>query len=78
MQSKLPGGSEEQIMKTLSLARIMYGTSEEFHVSDGRNASATSAFPASSSASHVDKNAFETESLGELLHRAWTNLSGRN
>jgi len=65
-------------MKTLSLARIMYGTSEEFHVSDGVNTSAASAFPASSLTNHADRNAVETETLGELLHRAWTNLSGRN
>jgi hypothetical protein len=65
-------------MKTLSLARIMYGTSEEFHVSDSANSSAASSFPAPSSTSHADGNAAEPESLGELLHRAWTNLSGRN
>lgn len=65
-------------MKTLSLARIMYGTSEEFHVSDSVNSSTVSAFPASSSASHADRNVVETETLGELLHRAWTNLCGRS
>lgn len=65
-------------MKTLSLARIMYGTSEEFHVADGVNSAASSSFPASSSTSHADRNAAEPESLGELLRRAWTNLCGRN
>jgi hypothetical protein len=65
-------------MKTLSLARIMYGTSEEFHVSDGVDRPAASSFPPSSSTNHADGNATEPESLGELLHRAWTNLSGRN
>jgi hypothetical protein len=77
MQSKLPGGSEEQIMKTLSLARIMYGTSDEFHGSDGVNSSTASAFPASSPTGQADRNAVEMETLGELLHRAWTTLSGR-
>jgi hypothetical protein len=65
-------------MKTLSLARIMYGTSEEFHAPDGMNGSTVSAFPASSSASHADGSAVETETLGELLHKAWANLSGRD
>jgi hypothetical protein len=77
MESKLPGGSEELIMKTLSLARIMYGTSEEFHVSHGVNASPGSASIVSPSASHADKSTVEMDTLGELLHRAWTNLSGR-
>jgi len=64
-------------MKTLSLARIMYGTSEEFHVSDGVNTSGGPTAPVATG-SRTDANPAELESLGELLHRAWTNLSGRN
>jgi len=65
-------------MKTLSLARIMYGTNEEFHAVDGVASSVAPALPAASSESRTDRRVTELESLGELLRRAWTNLSGRN
>jgi hypothetical protein len=65
-------------MKTLSLARIMYGTSEEFHVADGVNSSASPSLPSPSSVGHADRNTRGTETLGELLHKAWTSLSNRS
>jgi hypothetical protein len=62
-------------MPNQSLARIMYGTSEEYHASGDTNASILST---QSRAESTDKSAAEPETLGELLHRVWTNLSGKH
>jgi hypothetical protein len=78
MYGKLPDGSEEQAMNNLSLARIMYGTSQEFHSSDNFNTSASPAFSASSPAGGGNQTAAQPATLGELLHRAWMNLSGKS
>jgi hypothetical protein len=75
MHRKLPDGSEEQPMTNLSLARIMYGTSEEYHASASTTAAALSAPSLTHSA---DKSDVEQETLGELLHRAWTILSSKH
>jgi hypothetical protein len=69
-----PGGSKEQAMTNLSFARIMYGTSEDSQHSTSMNASALSALSTLSS-NGTEENATESETLGELLHRAWMNLS---
>jgi hypothetical protein len=65
-------------MANLSLARIMYGTSEDLHTSTSTTASALSAGLTNSSTDIADKTATESETLAELLHRAWTNLSRKN
>ncbi len=64
-------------MTNLSLARIMYGTSEDLHASTHITASTLSALPAHAAADIADKTAPDNETLGELLHRAWTNLAGK-
>jgi hypothetical protein len=63
-------------MANESLARIMYGTSEEVHVS-------TSVYPLSGLSSQpaaktAGGSAAEVETLAELLHRVWLNVSGKN
>jgi hypothetical protein len=66
-------GSEEHAMINLSLARIMYGTNEDLHT---WSAMSGATFP--SRASSVDRATRETavaqNSLGALLHKAWTSL----
>lgn len=64
-------------MTNLSFARIMYGTSEDSQGSTSMNASALAAPSELSSNRDANGSAVETETLGELLHRAWTNLSGK-
>jgi hypothetical protein len=71
MHRSFPGGSKEQAMTNLSFARIMYGTSEDSQHSTSMNASALS----TPSSNGTEENATESETLGELLHRAWMNLS---
>jgi hypothetical protein len=78
MHRSFRGGSKEQDMTNLSFARIMYGTSEDFQGSINMNASALSALSTPSSNSGAAKSVVETETLGELLRRAWVNLSGRS
>jgi len=65
-------------MANLSLARIMYGTSEDLHASTNTTASALSSLPAHAATDNADKTAPDNETLGELLHRVWTNLSGKH
>lgn len=63
-------------MANQSLARIMYGTTEDHYLP-----SATSAVPPVSNRSvweKVDEQTEKTESLGALLHRAWNNISGKH
>jgi hypothetical protein len=74
---KLPGGSEEKEMANLSLARIMYGTSEDLQSSTHTTALTLSSLAAQLPAGG-EKTGAGTETLGELLHRAWTNLSGKH
>jgi len=62
-------------MSNKSLARIMYGTSQDYHPSATVSAS-TLSIPSNISGS--DKPAAELESLGELLHKAWAILSGKH
>ena len=64
-------------MTNLSLARIMYGTSEDLHASTNTTSS-TLLSPATHPATDIaDKTAPDNETLGELFHRAWTNLAGK-
>ena len=65
-------------MTNLSLARIMYGTSQDFHTST----STTAPMHPSQSSGPFEENSGrigdEPETLAELLHRAWTNLSSKH
>lgn len=63
-------------MASHSLARIMYGTSED-HYLPPATACGT---PLSSRAESEKLNdqAEKTHTLGALLHRAWNNLSGKH
>jgi hypothetical protein len=54
----------------------MYGSSEEVHVSTG-----VSAFPgltAKPVLENSSNSAHSEETLGELLHRVWLNVSGKS
>jgi hypothetical protein len=62
-------------MKNVSLARIMYGTNEDFHSSTNAAASVLSQSSSPSLTDVADKTAAEQETFSELLHKAWTNLS---
>jgi hypothetical protein len=74
----LPGGSEERIMTNLSLARIMYGTSEDLHASTTTTASALATQSSGLLDENSPKSSDEPDTLAELLHKAWTNLSGKH
>jgi hypothetical protein len=76
MYCSFPDGSEEQAMTNLSLARIMYGTSQEYH-SAGVPTQSLAPLVKQSSTEAANNSARVTETLGELLHRAWVNLSGK-
>jgi hypothetical protein len=71
----LPGGSEEQDMANESLARIMYGTSEEAHAS--ANGSVNSGLTSRSLTENGNESNVGEETLGELLYRVWMNVSGK-
>jgi hypothetical protein len=64
-------------MTNLSFARIMYGTSEDSQHSTSMNASVLSALSTPSSNNGADNTA-QSETLGQLLHRAWITLSGKS
>jgi hypothetical protein len=65
-------------MANQSLARIMYGTSEEVHSSTEIGGSALASLMAQSASDKSGKTASEPEPLGELLHKAWINLTGKH
>jgi hypothetical protein len=72
----LPCGSEEQDMANESLARIMYGTSEEAHAPT--NGSANLGLTSRSLTENGNESNVGEETLGELLHRVWMNVSGKH
>jgi hypothetical protein len=76
----LPGGNEERSMTNLSLARIMYGTNEDLHASHppGAPASSSLAVPPVDENPEKTNAASEPDALGELLHKAWVNLTGKH
>jgi hypothetical protein len=63
-------------MASHSLARIMYGTSEDHYLPRAT----TSAVPLSSTSASetVNEQTEKTDTLGALLRRAWNNLSGKH
>lgn len=60
----------------LSLARIMYGTNEDFHAQVAQNAPAVLAISPRIGDTSI-ATAIQAEGLRGLLHRAWKNLSGK-
>jgi hypothetical protein len=67
-------------MANLSLARIMFGTNEDLHSSQPANVPRSSSLrtqPAEENSSETSVTS-EPDPLGELLHKAWTNLTGRH
>lgn len=64
-------------MRNPSLARIMYGTSQEYSVAA---VASTSALPpvTNLSARNDSHPVREPETLAELLRKAWANLSGKH
>jgi hypothetical protein len=67
-------------MASLSFARIMYGTSEDFHAAHGVSAPASSSFTARPAFENLTEAnpATEPDILGELLHRAWIILKSKS
>ncbi len=63
-------------MTNLSLARIMYGTSQEYR-STGAQTHSLAPLMNQSSTEAADNSARAPETLGELLHRAWISLSSK-
>jgi hypothetical protein len=66
-------------MASLSFARIMYGTSEDFHAAQGMRAPASSSITALPVVEKLAQanSATEPDTLGELLHKAWTILKSK-
>jgi hypothetical protein len=62
-------------MANESLARIMYGTSEEVHLSP--TGSTLPGLAANQFKENSGPYAAGDETLGELLHRVWLNISGK-
>jgi hypothetical protein len=67
-------------MASLSLARIMYGTSEDFHPAHCASAPASSSLTAPPAVENLAaaNAAAEPDTLGELLHKAWTILKSKS
>jgi hypothetical protein len=67
-------------MANLSLARIMYGANKDFHASSGMIAPAFSSLKTQPDRENSDKRIAGSEpaTLGELLHKAWTALTGKS
>jgi hypothetical protein len=67
-------------MASLSFARIMYGTNEDFHAAHGVSAPASASFTAQTAVENLAEAnaATEPDVLGELLHRAWTILKSKS
>jgi hypothetical protein len=67
-------------MASLSFARIMYGTSDDFHAAQGAGAPAVSSLKGELSVANMAKEdaTSEPDALGELLHRAWTILKSKS
>jgi hypothetical protein len=79
MFAELPKGStvaksKEQVMANESLARIMYGTSDEHVSTVGSALSGLAPLSASQNSAQI---ATDDETFGELLHRVWLNVSGK-
>ena len=67
-------------MASLSFARIMYGTSDDFHAAQGSGAPAVSSLTGEFSVENKAGAyaASEPDTLGELLQRAWTILKNKS
>ena len=66
-------------MPNFSLARIMYGTNEDFRATGWMNTSGISSPDLSSSANSSSASTGSSQlSLGAYLHKAWTALTARD
>jgi len=67
-------------MANLSLARIMYGTNEDFHASSAMSEPQFASFAAQTVSSNLAKstNASEPATLSELLHKVWSKLTTKH
>jgi hypothetical protein len=76
----LPEGSQERSMSNLSFARIMYGTNEDHYAPRSMSASTFSTRAAQFNIQSLAnaRNAFENATLGQLLRKAWTTLTGKS
>lgn len=64
-------------MTNLSLARIMYGTAEDFHAGPQMSAPASSSFVAPSASANPAQTSSSAEpgTLGKLFRKAWRTFS---
>jgi hypothetical protein len=70
---RLPEGSEERKMNNLSLARIMYGTAEDFHATIPLYQSAIPSRALATLDAHSDT--FSThDALTSFLHKLWARI----
>jgi hypothetical protein len=77
MQLSVDGGP---FMPNFSLARIMYGTNEDFRASGWMSNSAGSSPGSPNSADSANRGAESSHlslSLGDYLHKAWAALTAR-
>jgi hypothetical protein len=73
MQLSVDGGP---FMPNFSLARIMYGTNEDFRASGWMSISAVSSPGSPNSADSASRGAESSHlSLGDYLHKAWAALT---
>jgi hypothetical protein len=66
-------------MSNLSFARIMYGANQDHHAPHSMSASTFSTRPMQSNLQNQanSSNASEHATLGQLLRKAWTTLTGK-
>jgi hypothetical protein len=64
-------GSEERKMNNMSLARIMYGTNQDFHASASMNAVAIPSLARIVVEVAHDEATTQPNILSDLLHKAW-------
>jgi hypothetical protein len=67
-------------MANLSLARIMYGTNEEFRATKGISVPAFSSLTAQIGSQDSTKSSpsLEPETLSELFHKVWGSISSKH
>jgi hypothetical protein len=64
-------------MTNLSLARIMYGTNEDLHAPHSMRGSGFPSPAIQAPGENAAGSATEKNSLGDLLHKAWSSLVGK-
>jgi hypothetical protein len=76
----LSRGSKERSMANLSLARIMFGTNEDLHASQPASVPGSPSLAAEPANKNLSETSVTSEpgALGEVLRKAWTNLTRRH